>query len=110
MKSVSVEIEYRRIIKTLIRHISDKILFSLIKTNNLDIIPKNFSWILLDKLGLNLRYREKIDFKKSLGSISWNNGYNRCFQVFKNIKSKKEAIKYVCYPFHCLILSLGRIW
>lgn len=99
MNSFSLEIEFRRIIKTLIRYISDKILWSLIKTKNLEIIPKNFSWVILDELGLNLRYKGRIDFRRPLGSISWNKHYNRCFQIFKNIKSKKEVEKYFFYPF-----------
>ena len=58
------EIEFRRLVKNLIRKISTKIFWSLIKSKNLEIIMKNFSWVFLDEYRLIVNYKKPIDYKK----------------------------------------------
>ncbi len=100
------EIEFRRLVKNLIRKISTKIFWSLIKSKNLEIIMKNFSWVFLDEYRLIVNYKKPIDYKKPLGFILLDSNDNRCIDVIKNSKFFYRNSKTFSYSlfsrfFHC---------
>ena len=49
------EIEIRRLFKVFIQKFSNRLLFSELNIKNFDIIPKEFSWILLNNENLVLK-------------------------------------------------------
>ena len=95
------EIEFRRLVKNLIRKISTKIFWAIIKFKNLEIIMKNFSWVFLDEYGLIVNYKRPIDFKKPLGFILLDSNDNRCIDVIKNSKffyRNSKTFRINCFP------------
>ena len=93
------EIEFRRLVKNLIRKISTKIFWAIIKFKNLEIIMKNFSWVFLDEYRLIVNYKKPIDFKKPLGFILLDSNHNRCIDVTKNSKFFYRNSKFFSYSF-----------
>jgi len=90
MKVFSNEIEFRRLGKILLKKISFELKKRMIKTKNINIIPKNFSWGVVNQKIYHY-YNLKIkNFKKMLGFISWNNNYNRFFEVVKKIEPTRN--------------------
>jgi len=94
MKIFSNEIEFRRLCKILLKKISFELKLRLIKTKNINIIPKNFSWGFVNKK-IYQYYNLKIkNFKKMLGFISWNNNYDRFFEVVKRTRTSQKNSNY----------------
>ena len=64
------EIEIRRLFKVFIQKFSNRLLFSELNIKNFDIIPKEFSWILLNNENLVLKDGIRPKISDLLGIIS----------------------------------------
>ena len=90
--------ELRRLIKILIQKISSKTTWLMFKTRNFQFIPKNSSWIFLEKNG-NKRRKLKIKNSRKLrGLIFWTSRENKCLYALKISNRLKKKLNLSIFP------------
>lgn len=95
----SVEIESRRMTKILIQKISNTFFCSMIQSVNLNLSPKNFSLVFLNKKNLCVKNLRIVHFRKLIGYTYWNDNSNKYCNTVKNIKYFTKNIYRFSYPF-----------
>ena len=81
------EIEIRRLFKLFIQKFSNKLLLSELNIKNFDVIPKKFSWIILNNENLVLKDGIKPKISDLLGIISISTRNNKFIDVTRDLKS-----------------------
>jgi hypothetical protein len=110
MQQFLLSIELRRLIKILIQKISSKTTWLLFKTRNFQFIPKNSSWIFLDRIGNNMRKLKIKIFKKLRGLIFLTNRENKCLYALKNCNHFKKKLNLCFFPISYSFFSPDSIF
>ena len=110
MQQFLVSTEFRRLIKILIQKISSKTTWLLFKTRNFQLIPKNSSWIFLDKTGYKMKKLKVKSSKKLRGLIFWTSMENKCFYTLKNCTRVKKKLNQSFFPISYSFFSPDSIF
>lgn len=90
--------ELRRLIKILIQKISSKTTWLMFKTRNFQFIPKNSSWIFLEKNGNKMRKLKIKNSRKLRGLIFWTSRENKCLYALKISNRLKKKLNLSIFP------------
>jgi|Transcript_31922 hypothetical protein len=94
----TIEIESRRMEKIIIQKIHTKFFCSMIRSINLNILPKKLSWVFLNKKNLFVKSTKIEKFKKLIGYIIWDENSNRYFNTTKNTRYWFKNLDRFKYP------------
>lgn len=110
MQQLLLSTEIRRSIKILIQKISSKTTWLLFKTKNFKFIPKNSSWIFLDKIGNNMKRLKIKNSRKLRGLIFWRRRENKCLYALKNCNRVKKKLILCFFPIYYSLSSTDSIF